>query len=152
MFTPNRRAVCTRFAVSIGLVLAAMLLSAAGGTDDFVVIRNASNDLGSMSRDDLYKIYTGGTKLFGGGVAQAVIGKEDSGELLWLAGLFDMRPKDLLTKIKQQVFSGEMRRPIVAKTQEEAVAAVQNNRGGVAVVAASAVSSLPSGVAVLSIQ
>lgn len=131
---------------------AAVLTSAVSRADDFVLIRNSASEVTSIRKDDLYKVCTGETKLLGSSVAQVVIGREDSGELQWLASLFDMRPKDLLTKIKQQVFSGEMRRPIVAKTQEEAVAAVENNRGGVAVIPASAVASLPRDVTVLPLQ
>ena len=135
------------------LVLSAVAMtSAVGRADDFVLIRNAASDVAAISKDDLYKVYTGETKVLGSAVVQTVIGKEDSGELQWLAALFDMRPKDLLSRIKQQVFSGEMRRPVVAKTPGEAIAAVQNSRGGVAVVPASAVASLPRDVAVMPLE
>jgi hypothetical protein len=149
--TPNRRTF-VRFAALALAAPAALLRASLGRADDFVVVRNVSNEQAAIRKDELFKIYTGETKQIGGWVAQTVIGREDSGELQWLSGLFDMRPKDLLSKIKQQVFSGEMRRPIVAKTQEEAIAAIQGNRGGLAVVAASIASSLPQGVAVLAIQ
>ncbi|HEY4015695.1 MAG TPA: hypothetical protein VGM06_20285 [Polyangiaceae bacterium] len=151
MTISNRRTLL-RFAALVVLALAALLRASVGQADDFVVVRNASNEQAAIHKEDLFKIYTGETKQVGGWVVQTVIGKEDSGELQWLSGLFDMRPKDLLSRIKQQVFSGEMRRPIVAKTPEEALAAVQNNRGGLAVVTASAASSLPQGIAVLAIQ
>jgi hypothetical protein len=146
------RRTCIRFAALALFAPAGLLRASVARADEFVLVRNASNEQAAIRKDDLLKIYTGETKQIGGWVAQTVIGKEDSGELQWLSGLFDLRPKDLLARIKQQVFSGEMRRPIVAKTQEEALAAVQNNRGGLAVVAASVASTLPQGVAVLAIQ
>ena len=142
-----------RLAAVFLLVLSAVATtSVVGRADGFVVIRNAASDVAAIRKDDLYKVYTGETKVLGSAVVQTVIGKEDSGELQWLAALFDMRAKDLLSRIKQQVFSGEMRRPIVAKTQDEAIAAVQSNRGGVAVVPASAVASLPRDVAVMPLE
>jgi len=134
------------------VVPAAVLPPAAGWADDFVLIHNAGNEVTSIQKDDLFKVYTGETKLLGGSVVQTVIGTESSGELAWLAGRFDMRSKDLLSRIKQQVFSGEMRRPVVAKTTDEAFAAVQSNRGGVAVVPASAAAALPHDVAVLPLK
>jgi hypothetical protein len=120
--------------------------------DDFVLIRNSSNPVPAVSRDHLFKIYTGQSKQFGGAVTQTVIGEEGSGELKWLAALFGMRPKDLLSRIRQEVFRGEMKRPIVAKSAADAFAAVQNNAGGVAVVPASAARSLPDGVAFLALN
>jgi hypothetical protein len=147
----NRRT-WIRFAALVVLAPASLFRASVSAADEFVMVRNASNEQAAIRKDDLLKIYTGESKQIGGWVAQTVIGKEDSGELQWLSGLFDLRPKDLLARIKQQVFSGEMRRPIVARTQEEAIAAVQNNRGGLAVVAASLVAALPQGIAVLAIQ
>jgi hypothetical protein len=139
-------------ALSLLVFWAAILSTAGAWADDFLLIHNASNDVTSIPKGDLFKVYTGETKIIGGSVVQTVIGSEDSGELAWLAGLFDMRSKDLLSRIKQQVFSGEMRRPIVAKTTDEAVAAVQANRGGVAVIPAGAAASLPHDVAVLPLK
>jgi hypothetical protein len=63
-----------------------------------------------------------------------------------------MRPKDLLSRIRQEVFRGEMKRPIVAKSVADAIAAVQNYAGGVAVVPASTARSLPEGVAFLALN
>ena len=117
--------------------------------EEFVLIRNAACSVTTVSRDFLFKLYTGQEMLFGGAVAQTVIGQEKSPELEWLASLFDMRGKDLFTRIKQEVFRGEMRRPIVAKTPAEAIAAVQGNSGGLAAVAASAVKPPPAGIALL---
>jgi hypothetical protein len=150
--TIHSRRTWIRLAALVVLSPAALLSPSLGRADDFVLVRNTSNEQAAIRKDELFKIFTGETKQIGGWVAQTVIGKEDSGELQWLSGLFDLRPKDLLARIKQQVFSGEMRRPIVARTQEEAIAAVQSNRGGLAVVAASAVATLPHGVAVLALQ
>ena len=151
MTTTNRRTWLRIVPLAV-LVLGIVSRATVGRADDFVLVRNTSNEQSTLRKEELLKIYTGETKQVGGWVAQTVIGKEDSGELQWLSGLFDLRPKDLLARIKQQVFSGEMRRPIVAKTPEEALAAVQNNRGGLAVVSASLASTLPQGVALLAIQ
>ena len=139
----GRRALVLAFP---GLVLFRARLS---WGDDFVLIRNASCNVTSVSRDLLFKLYTGQEKLFGGAAAQTVIGEERSPELAWLASLFDMRAKDLLTRIKQEVFRGEMRRPIVAKSPAEATAAVQNNVGALSPLVASAAKPLPAGVALL---
>jgi hypothetical protein len=55
----------------------------------------------------------------------------------------------MLTKIKQEVFKGEMKKPITAATPAEAVEAVRNNPGAIAVVPADTAKALPAGVALL---
>jgi hypothetical protein len=137
--------------LSAGVVAAYCTTSALARADGFLLIRNASNPVSAINRDDLFKLYTGQTKLFGGAVAQTVIGEQDSPEFRWLAAQFELRPKDLLTRIQQEVFKGEMKRPIVARSTADAVDAVGRSPGGVAVLSSDG-RSLPGAVALLELR
>lgn len=138
------------------LLLAATLVAigpAPAAADDFVVIANAKAGVSSVSRGELKKLYSGGTKQLGGAVAQPVIGEDGGAELAWLAStIFGTTTKELLTLIKQQIFRGEMKRPVVAKTADDCLTAVRRADGGFGVVAASAAKKLPSGVVALKLE
>jgi hypothetical protein len=79
-----------------------------------------------------------------------VLGEDGTPETAWLASsVFGLSTKDLLSKIKQEIFRGEMKRPVMVKSSDECVAAVAKSDGGVGVVTAAAAKSLPGTVAVL---
>jgi hypothetical protein len=113
---------------------------------DYVFIRNHRNGTAKVTRQEVRQLFTGQTKQWGGKVAQAVIGETDSGEFGYLAGLFGVLPRQLMEKIKQEVFRGEMRRPVVARTAAECIAAVEKHEGGIGVVTAEAAKALPPDV------
>jgi ABC-type phosphate transport system substrate-binding protein len=132
------------------LVQLALLASAETAlADDFVIVRNAKNPAKSVSRSELKKLFTGQSKQWGAAVTQTVLGEPDTPELAWLAGrVFGVSPKDLLTKIKQEIFRGEMKRPVMVHSSEDCATAVQKSEGGIGVVTGAAAKSLPAGVAV----
>jgi ABC-type phosphate transport system substrate-binding protein len=146
---------------SLGRALAALGAVVVGTTlwlgispcwaDDFVFIKNAKNGAAKISKAEVKNVFTGRTKTWSDvGVVTVVLGPEDSPQLAWLADkVFQVAPKTMLTKIKQEVFKGEMKKPITAASPAEALEAVRNNPGAIAVVPADAAKALPAGVALL---
>src|SRR5690349_11646957 len=98
-----------RAAVAVALACAVALTIASANAGDFIFVRNVKNRTASVSRREVRQLFTGQTKQWGGFVVQAVIGEEDSGEFRYLCGIFGLEPRELLSKIKQEVFRGEMR-------------------------------------------
>ena len=146
----SRRALASLWAaVVVGATLA--LAATPCWADDFVFIKNAKNGAAKLSKAEAKNLFTGRTKTWSDvGVVTVVLGPEDSPQLGWLADkVFQVAPKTMLTKIKQEVFKGEMKKPITAASPAEAVEAVRNNPGAIAVVPADAAKSLPAGVALL---
>jgi ABC-type phosphate transport system substrate-binding protein len=122
--------------------------------DDFVVVVSAKNALGYLVRAQVRDAFIGQTKQWpGGAVVQAVIGDSSSPEFAWLASrIFQQSPPEVLNRIKQEVFRGEMRRPIVAHSVEDCVSAIQRHDGGIGVVSAERAKSLPATLAVLNVD
>jgi hypothetical protein len=142
-----------RTALTLTLQLALLALTRPASADDFVIIRNAKNPSPSLTKSELKKLFTGQTKQWGSAVAQTVLGEPDTPELAWLAGqVFGVTPKDLLTRIKQEIFRGEMKRPVMVRSSEECVAAVLRSEGAVGVITAAASKGLPAGVAVTALK
>jgi ABC-type phosphate transport system substrate-binding protein len=117
-----------------------------------VFIRNAKNSSASVSKAQVRQMYTGQMKQWNGNVVQTVIAPTGSNEMQYLAStIFATSEKDVLSRIKQEVFKGEMKRPVVARDASQAFDAVSGNPGGIAVIDAAAAKSLPAGVAVVNV-
>lgn len=116
--------------------------------DDFVVLRHRTNPVSTLDATDLHRLFTGRTKQWEGGqVVQAIVMiSETAPEMLFLAGLFGMSTRDLLSRIQQEVFRGEMRRPLVVQSSRECVEAVRANPGGLCVAEVSVLAGLPADV------
>jgi hypothetical protein len=121
---------------AVGGVTASMKAVADGG---FVVLVNQHNDVSSLSRLELKRVATGGTKQWdNGAVVQVGIIPSDVPETQYLASLLEMSPRDLLSRIEEQVFKGEMRRPAVLHSSAECVAFARAVPGAVCVASAQA--------------
>ena len=108
--------------------------SAGGG---FVVIVNKSNEVAALSKSELKKAVTGGTKQWKNGAAvQLGIVASEAPETQHLSELVDMSTKELLSRIQEQVFKGEMRRPVVLRSSAECVAFARVNPGAICVCSA----------------
>jgi ABC-type phosphate transport system substrate-binding protein len=136
-----------RAAVAVALVASVAFSNSSAHAADFIFIRNSSNKTATITRREIRQLFTGQTKQWGGSVVQVVIGEPDSSEFRYLSGIFGLDPRELLSKIKQEVFRGEMRRPIVAKTAPECISAVGKHEGGIGVVPVEAANALPAEVA-----
>ncbi|HEY6039321.1 MAG TPA: hypothetical protein VIV58_33795 [Kofleriaceae bacterium] len=132
----------------LGFVLCVLVTSARA--DDYVLIRNAKSPGATLSKAELRAIYTGKTKLFGNDVAIVVVPSDDTPAFATFTDrVFGTTTKTLLTKIKQEVFKGEMARPLKAASDEDVVHLVAGTAGTIGVIAAPAAKSLPPTVAVL---
>jgi hypothetical protein len=116
------------------IALALTLGPKAAWAADYVLIRNAQMPTSTVSASEVRQLFIGEIRQWGGSVAQPV------------------SASDLLTRIKQEVFRGNMKRPVVARTTEECIAAVARVAGAIGVVDAEAAKALPAGVLLLTVK
>ena len=117
------------FAVSLGLASAASPSHADGG---FIVVCHATNPLTTLSSVDLKKALTGGTKQWANGaVVQIGVSSTETPELSFLAGAAGLTASELLTRVQQQVFKGEMRKPVILRSSAECLGLVRSNPGAI---------------------
>src|SRR5882724_5862372 len=137
--------------VILGVFAVAALASSIARADGFVFVRSAQNPVPSLSKTDVRKLFTGQAKQWRSGkVFQGVIGEIDSPELVWLAtAIFDTTPRDLITRIKQEIFRGEMKRPLLAKSSKECFEIVLKIDGALCLASETDARSLPQGVELL---
>ncbi len=147
-----------RLTFAITFVLAASLASLASGptvyaaADGFVLICNARASTQALSRSDVRSLYTGKAKTLGGSAVVVVIRSEDDVPFTEFADqVFGVPTKTLLTKIKQEVYKGEMSKPVKAETDDEVVRYVSASPGTIGVVSSQAASHLPRTVTAIAI-
>ncbi len=121
---------------------------------EFVLIHNVKTGTASVSKSDLKAMAIGRKKAWPSGapvqlVLEAVGAPEMTWFALYAAGISD---ETLAAKMKQEVFKGELRRPIIVTSDKSCVNAVANDPGAVGVVSAETAKSLPEGVTVLAVQ
>jgi ABC-type phosphate transport system substrate-binding protein len=105
--------------------------------EGFMLIVNGRNAPGDISKIEVRRLFTGGTKQWGGAMVQVVLPPDGNGALKWMAShYFGVSERDLLSKIKQEVFRGELHKPILAESDEASAEAVRRNPGGIGIVPA----------------
>lgn len=120
--------------------------------DGFVVVRNTKASIPQIAKTELKAIYTGKAKLFADNVAIVVIrGEDDPVFEAFALQTLGVSAKTLLSKIKQEVFKGDMNKPFKASSDDEVIQHVAGNPGAIGVITAAAAKSLPHTVAVLAI-
>jgi ABC-type phosphate transport system substrate-binding protein len=137
------------------LVCACLIVLWAGRAEaGFVVVRNAKNSTAKLSKDGVKGVFSGKTKTWPGGeTIILVIGSEDSPAMQWLAdAIFGVSAKTLLSKIKQDVFKGDVPHPLSANDDAGTVKRVQSGPGVVGLVSDAAAKSLPADVAVIAVE
>jgi hypothetical protein len=122
--------------------------------DDFVLVRNTRNTTASVSRGDVKDLSVGKRKTWGSGaVVQLVLPPAGTPALGWFASAVVGVPEDaLMNKIRQEVFKGELRKPLTAASDKDTLSAVAADPGTLGIVHAASAKSLPGAVAVLSIR
>ena len=137
--------------IGLGVAVVALLVASGARAETYVFVRNSRNPVSGLTKAEVRKLFTGQSKQWKSGkVFQGVIGEIDSAEFVWLSwAIFDMSPKDLLTRMKQEIFRGEMKRPIVVKSSDECIDVVQKTEAALCVAAESSARSLPAGVEIL---
>jgi hypothetical protein len=137
------------------LLLCACLLLATGPAHaDYVLVRNAKNATPKLSKDAAKKLFSGRTRTWASGdTVILVIGTEDSPAMQWLAStIFGVSAKTFLAKIKQDVFKGDVPRPLPANDDAGTIKKVQTGAGVVGVVSDAAAKSLPPDVVSIALE
>lgn len=137
------------------LVCACLIALWAGRAEaGFVMVRNAKNPTAKLSKDGVKGVFSGKTKTWQGGeTIILVIGSEDSPAMQWLAdSIFSVSAKTLLSKIKQDVFKGDVPKPLSANDDAGTIKKVQSGAGVVGLVSDAAAKSLPADVAVIAVE
>ena len=141
--------------LSLALALLAMTLGAnLVRADGFVFIRHAKGSTASVSASEVREMLTGKTKQWrAGAIVQLVLPPEGGAAMKWLAeSVFGVTEKVLLTKIRQEVFKGEMRKPVASASDADSIELVKTHAGAIGAVPAAAARDLPEGVAILVIE
>lgn len=135
-------------------VLALLWSPARAEAGGFVLVKNAKNPTASLPRDAAKNVFNGRTKEWSNGEAIVlVIGSEDSPAMTWLAQtLFGVSAKTYLSKLKQDVFKGDVRHPVSADDDARTIKKIEAGAGVVGFVTEDGAGALPAGVAVLPVQ
>jgi hypothetical protein len=146
MHTSSRLLTCAALAAAVLVVPRAI---AAGPPVNVIVSQH--NTIASLSASELKKVVSGGTKVWGSGaVVQLGIIPGEAAETQGLASLLDTTPRELLSVIQQQVFKGDLRRPVVLRSSSDCMALAASNPG--AVCAAAAGTPVPDGARIVPIR
>ena len=143
------------FVARLALALVCLLALWAGRAEaGFLVVKNAKNPTGKLSKDAVKGVFSGKTKTWSGGeIIILVIGSEDSPAMQWLAdSIFSVSAKTFLAKIKQDVFKGDVPKPLSANDDPGTIKKVQSGAGVVGLISDAAAKSLPADVAVIAVE
>jgi ABC-type phosphate transport system substrate-binding protein len=139
----------------LAVLLAVAITSASparAAADGFALVCNASATAPSLSKAEVRALYTGKAKTFGGNAVTVVVRPEGDAPFgQFVDQVFGIPASALLSKIKQEVFKGEMQKPVKAATDDEVVQAVGGSPGVIGVVSAQAAGHLPKTVIVIAI-
>jgi hypothetical protein len=122
----------------LSATLAVVLLCPRAGVAEeaFNLVVNQHNATASLSVSDVKRLVAGGTKLWDGGVVvQLGIIPGDVPETQYLASLMDTSTRELLSLIQQQVFKGDLRRPVVLRSSLDCIAFATATPGALCVAA-----------------
>ena len=145
-----------RQAIALGLLLvsAALLHARTVWSEDFVVIRNAKNPTTSITPAQAKEMAIGKRKVWPhGAVVGLVLTQVGSPELSWFAStVCGVADGALMAKIKQEVFKGELRKPVIVGSSNDVLTAVAADEGALGIVRADTLKSNPAGVLVLAVK
>jgi hypothetical protein len=141
----------TRHVLVVATVIGLLLIRSGHAVADFTFVKNVKNPTAQVGREDVKSLFTGKTRSWKGGLEVVpILAPSDSAELKWLCeDVMGATVELVLSKIKQQIFKGEMKKPPVAGSAQECIAAVEKEPGGICVVDVAATRSLPQTVVVL---
>jgi hypothetical protein len=142
-----------RLLTSLAALLAVLGVSSAW-SEDFALIRNAANPVTSLTKAEVKDIAVGRKKTWPrGAVAVMVLPRPGTPELRWFATSVVGIPESvLMARIKELVFRGEMRKPIIVSSPQEMLAAVHSEPGGLGIVTGQVAEKLPEDVARLTVR
>ncbi len=121
------------FAISASF-FASLAVAAPVRGGGFVIVVNPANGVTSLSRSELKRLVTGGIKQWdSGAVVQLGVIPSDAPETQYLSSLLDMTPHELVARLQEQVFKGEIRRPVTLRSSADCVAYGRSNPGALCV-------------------
>ena len=124
---------------------------ARGAGGGFTQVVNAQNAVSSLSASDVKRVLSGGTKVWeSGAVVQLGLAPGDAGGMQYLAGAVDTTPRELLSMLQQQVFKGELRRPVVLRSSADCFAFASQTPGALCVAATGV--PVPAGAKVVALR
>ncbi len=130
------RKLAIQVAAALSLSIAA-LAPVSHADSGYIIVVNASNPASALSKSELRKALIGETKQWGNGaVVQVGISSSETPELAFLSGSIGMSASDLLARVQQQVFKGEMRKPAIMTSAAACLGLARSNRGALCAVAA----------------
>ncbi len=98
--------------------------------DGFALVCNAKTVTSALPKAEIRGLYTGKIKMLGGNVVVVVVRPEDDPTfILFVDQVFGIPAKALLSKIKQEVFKGEMSKPLKAMSDYDVVQQVEGSPG-----------------------
>lgn len=128
-----------------------IVLGSARAAGAYTLVVHKDNPQQSVTSGELKNLLSGTTKQWSGGaVVHLGLIMGEAPETQYLAGLVGSSVTDLLGRIQQQVFKGEMRRPAALKSSADCLAFARGAPG--ALCAASAAAPLPADVHALTVK
>jgi hypothetical protein len=132
--TRIRRLALVSLLSSLVLVAGGAISGARAQAPVFTLVCNGANAVSSISVAELRRLFTGGTKQWpSGAVVQVALIPAAVPPTAYLAQLLETTPSELIGRIQQQVFRGEMRRPVVLRSGADCIAFARATLGGVCV-------------------
>jgi hypothetical protein len=128
--------------------------SSAAPPEGFALVHNTRSGTTSLTRAQIKEIATGRRRTWPRGpVVVLVLPRAGTPELAWFArAMVGMAEDALLARIREQVFKGEMRKPLTASTEQDVLTAVASDPGALGVVRADSARKLPDGVGHLTVN
>ena len=141
----------SRLATSLACVLTVATPALA---EDFVLVKNAGITTDALTPQQVRALFLGETKTWdGGGAVQVVLPEGEEGVFkAFAAAIFRVPAGVLRGKQKQEVFKGELRKPLACSSDTACLELVKSTKGAVGVVSAEAAAHLPAGVALLKVS
>jgi hypothetical protein len=140
--------------VIASFVGAALVASVDARADEFVFVRNTRNAATAITPTQAKEMAIGKRKVWPqGAVVLLVLTHPGTPALAWLATrVCGVDETALMSKIKQEVFKGELRKPIFVASDKEIADAVAAEDGAIGIVHADFARTLPAGVATLALK
>jgi ABC-type phosphate transport system substrate-binding protein len=145
---------CSRGFAAVALTVFTLGAAGPAAAEGYVLVKNAKNDTPKVTKADVKSLATGRIKTWkNAGMVVMVLGPENSEGFKWLAEqVVGVSPKILITKIRQEVFKGEMIKPQTAASDDETFDRVRNTPGAVGTIKAESAKALPAGVVLLPME
>ena len=121
--------------VLVGVLVIAAVGGKVGAAGGFVLLVNKSNAKAALSKAELAQMLSGTTKQWdSGAIVHLGLIPSDAPETGYIASLLGSTAADLLGRVQQQIFKGEMRRPAMLKSSQDCLAFAGSDPGALCVV------------------